>query len=77
MGCVHFNTKNIIVNSIESFKRETEKKLKTINVEDYKNKIFTFADYQYEENSNSLYSNEKQSKIFFNGSIEKNEIIFV
>ena len=77
MGCAYFNNRKIKVRSMNSFKRETKKNLRIENDKDSKNKIFSFADFEYDENSNSSYSSsEKQSKILINGIIDKNELIF-
>ena len=78
MGCAYFNNKKIKIRSMSSFKRETKKNLKIKKDEDSKNQISSFADFQYDGNSNSSYSSsEKQSEILFNGIVEKNELIFV
>ena len=75
MGCINTNT-TIKVKSIKSFKKEIEKNIKQNKSEVLSKKVYSFSDFTIED-SDSLNSVNRQSRILIEAEIKNNELIFL
>ena len=75
MGCINTNT-TIKVKSIKSFKKEIEKNMKQNESEVLSKKVYSFSDFTIED-SDSLNSVNRQSRILIEAEIKNNELIFL
>ena len=75
MGCINTNTA-IKVKSIKSFKKEIEKNMKQNESEVLSKKVYSFSDFTIED-SDSLNSVNRQSRILIEAEIKNNELIFL